>query len=78
MNYNTTLVDSDASGPNGNAALTTAHNTATSPQPIGHYLNGWAPGEWGLLGESIQYNLVNDNITFNPSLGQCGAVIILP
>ena len=83
MTFIQTMMQSHAWGPNAPGGVTayTAHTT-TESQPLVHALYNWAPGQWGILGDSNQFALIESGGTMevitNPNPGACAEDYALP
>lgn len=61
--YDITIYQSNFEGPNAPYPGITAVSQVTTdtPQPVGHWLGGWAPGLWQVLGDSNQFAIISTN-----------------
>ena len=82
MTFATTMMQSHAWGPNAPDGVTAYTNHSTSEsQPLVHALYNWAPGQWGILGDSNKFAIISYNpvqIITNPNPGWCAEDYILP
>lgn len=84
ITFNSTTYQTNATGPNAPFPGVTAFSTAAtnSSQPVGHYLFGWIPGNWQILGDAGQFAVIgiypDFQIIFNPNPSGCIEDYVLP